>query len=312
MIKSNTQNLEELAKAHYYKLKDDLIRSIENRNNYIPKTKTTSAKKEPIDDKHKKWLKKWLEFILISKPDKLLRIQKVFSEKFPDTDYREIFNYDWFSSKTRIYGTYELAKALNVRTCLYCNRNYTLTVIKYKTKVTRPQFDHFYYKQKYSLLALSFYNLIPSCNICNSNLKGDKDFEGLHPYVDDSVNDFRFKTIPQNITTLLNVNDEFEIQITKSNTNSIELNEKIDQTIETFKLKEICKAHGNEIKDLYLLRYKYSEKYLEELSKMTKNKFTQEELFRLAFGTEIEETKFSNRPLSKMKKDILIELGIIK
>ena len=36
------------------------------------------------------------------------------------------------------------------------------------------------------------------------------------------------------------------------------------------------------------------------------------EIYRLAFGTHIDETKFDRRPLSKMKKDILEELGIIK
>ena len=37
-----------------------------------------------------------------------------------------------------------------------------------------------------------------------------------------------------------------------------------------------------------------------------------EEIYRLAFGTHIDETKFDRRPLSKMKKDILEELGILK
>ncbi|WCM41907.1 hypothetical protein MG290_13335 [Flavobacterium sp. CBA20B-1] len=37
-----------------------------------------------------------------------------------------------------------------------------------------------------------------------------------------------------------------------------------------------------------------------------------DEVYRLAFGVHFQEAKFDRRPLSKMKKDILIELGIIK
>jgi hypothetical protein len=35
------------------------------------------------------------------------------------------------------------------------------------------------------------------------------------------------------------------------------------------------------------------------------------DVYRLAFGVQLDEAKFDRRPLSKMKKDILKELGII-
>jgi len=35
-------------------------------------------------------------------------------------------------------------------------------------------------------------------------------------------------------------------------------------------------------------------------------------IYRLAFGTHIDDAQFDRRPLSKMKKDILNELGILK
>lgn len=311
MIKINLQNIDKLAEAHYQQLKDDLISKIDSGKNFVPKTKTTKVSMVDLETSHKDWLKKNLRDILTGKPNELIDLYDISESSFPNINYKKVFDYDWFSSKQKEgYDSYKLAKSLNIRTCCYCNRNYTNTVISSNDKITRPQFDHFYYQKKYSILALSFYNLIPSCNICNSNLKGQKDYNLIHPYVDDFISTFRFKSIPQNITTLLNVNDEFDFEIEKLSSNNV-INEKIDTSIKLFKLKEIYASHGNEIQDLYKLRYKYSKTYLEELSKMTKNKFSKEELFRLAFGTEIEESKFSNRPLSKMKKDILIELGII-
>jgi len=304
------RDFDKLANAHYHILKDDLLLKIDNGKNY-----DISAKKFiPLieEDRHKKWLKFLLKEIIISKPERLLKIYRIFEGQFPKTDYRKIFDYKKFTNKVeKGYDGYELAKRLNIRTCCYCNRNYTTTVISKKDKISRPQFDHFYYKKKYSLLALSFYNLIPSCNICNSTLKGEKDYDILHPYIDDSINIFEFKAIPQNITTLLNVNDDFRIEynvLEQSNP----LSPKLKKSIDLFKLKEIYASNGNEIKDLFMMRYKYSNKYLEELEKMTKGKFTKEELYRLAFGTEINSVNFENRPLSKLKKDILIELGIIK
>jgi len=300
------RDFEKSALAHYYKLKDDIEKKIDNGHNYI-----NSKNKLPLSDFHKRCLKIFLKEIILANPDKLIRIFNLFENKFPNTDYRLIFDYKWFSSKSRKYGTYELAKILGIRICCYCNRNYTTTVIRKNEKISRPQFDHFYYKKKYSILALSFYNLIPSCSLCNTTFKGEKDYKILHPYIDNIVSDFGFTAIPKNITTLLNVNEDFKIGIVKKDKKNI-LNSKLDESIKLFKIKEMYSSNGSEIKDLFLLRYKYSDKYLEELQKMTKNKFTKPELYRLAFGAEINETDFEKRPFSKLKKDILTELKILK
>ncbi|GAA4149552.1 hypothetical protein GCM10022217_01630 [Chryseobacterium ginsenosidimutans] len=300
------RDFEKSALAHYYKIKDDIEKKIDNGHNYI-----NSKNKPPLSDFHKRCLKIFLKEIILANPDKLIRIFNLFENKFPNTDYRLIFDYKWFSSKSRKYGTYELAKILGIRICCYCNRNYTTTVIRKNEKISRPQFDHFYYKKKYSILALSFYNLIPSCSLCNTTFKGEKDYNILHPYIDNIVSNFGFTAIPQNITTLLNVNEDFKINIVKKDKKNI-LNSKLDESIKLFKIKEMYSSNGSEIKDLFLLRYKYSDKYLEELQKMTKNKFTKPELYRLAFGAEINETDFEKRPFSKLKKDILKELKILK
>ena len=40
-------------------------------------------------------------------------------------------------------------------------------------------------------------------------------------------------------------------------------------------------------------------------------KISNEEIYRLAFGTSFEEKDFQKRPLSRMKRDILDELGML-
>src|SRR5690606_8661748 len=81
-----------------------------------------------------------------------------------------------------------------------------------------------------------------------------------------------------------------------------------------FKLEEIYETHEDEIIELRRLRDIYSEKYLEMLKKniLKGTSTSDEEIYRLAFGTYIDEANFNRRPLSKMKKDILEELGILK
>ncbi len=83
--------------------------------------------------------------------------------------------------------------------------------------------------------------------------------------------------------------------------------------MKAFELEEIYKAHEDEIEDLRSIRDTYSESYIEMLEKQVLSGvvLNREEVYRLAFGVHFNESKFSQRPLSKMKRDILIELGII-
>ena len=102
-----------------------------------------------------------------------------------------------------------LAKKLNIRTCLYCNRNYTLTVIKgirTTDKITRPEFDHYFDKGENPLLSLSIYNIIPSCKTCNSSLKGRIKFklnQNVHPYIDNVINEYEYKFVPYDVQSII-------------------------------------------------------------------------------------------------------------
>lgn len=237
--------------------------------------------------------------------------QKNQAEKQNVTKYKNlhsiieiIFNYEnSFSVKKTKYSTYNLAKNLDINTCVYCNRMYTKTVFN-SEKLTRPEFDHWFPKSKYPLLALSFYNLIPSCHICNSSLKGATNLslsDYLHPYIDDEKtinNDIKFSYYNKSLDSYGFKMDTFS--------------DKGKNTIEAFKIKEIYETHEEEIKELRRIRDVYSESYIQNLASYHKLSISEEEIYRLAFGVYIEETKFEKRPLSKMKKDILIELGIIQ
>lgn len=218
-------------------------------------------------------------------------------------EINRIFNYKEFTKMDNKNVAYTFSNLLNINTCPYCNRIYTKTVIKSTKKtVTRPEFDHWYSQESYPLFALSFYNLIPSCHICNSNIKGSKTFnihDTLHPYI--------IEKLEYQYSYQLNQIDEYQFKL-KSAPNS-----KSEKFVKSFELKDIYETHIEEIKELVEIRKNYTSEYLKLLiSTINPNlNLSIEEAYRLAFGVYYEPEKFNKRPLSKMKKDILTELGII-
>jgi hypothetical protein len=254
-----------------------------------------------------------LEDILIGFPEDIQKINKTI-QPFIDisNDFevaiKYVFNYDWFIDKcTKRFDAYNLAESLDIITCTYCNRIYTNTVVtKSNKKVIRPQFDHFFDKDSNPLLALSFYNLIPSCSICNSNIKHGKKFDlstHIHPYIDNVIDDFNFTYdyTNKNKSGLKIVVDTIK-------------GSRAERTFNDMAVETVYNAHINELKDLLDLKSKFSDRYLSILSSNILGpsiETSQEELYRLAFGTEFQKEDFYKRPFSKFKNDILRELNII-
>jgi hypothetical protein len=253
-----------------------------------------------------------LSKVLRGLPSQLERIKNHFSTDEEKIALKKLFNYDSWVNEAGVfedYNPYHLANTLNINTCPYCNRMYTKTVLNKIInggikKITRPEFDHWFPKAKYPLLALSFYNLIPSCHTCNSSVKGGADFTletHIHPYVNEKIN----MQYSYDYDKSLN-NHTFKIKFNGDTDN------KAKTTAEEFKLKEIYETHEDEIKDLLRIKNVYSDTYLQKLNGLLGTSVSYDEIYRLAFGTYIEEAKFDKRPLSRMKRDILKELDIIK
>lgn len=277
----------------------------------------TRTEASPLNIALKKFIKTNLKTILTGTPSEIFEINLEFKKirtkkQNPTLILKSIFNYSEFS-KNKKYCAYTLAENLNIRTCLYCNRQYTLTVINKKDQITRPEFDHFFDQGTYPLLALSIYNLIPSCHICNSTLKHTKPFnlkDYIHPYVNkDILNQYRYTYLPHDVTSILGGNSKLQVEIvSEGQPDSVRIN----NTKNIFKLEDIFNGHTEELTDIFDIRYKLSERYLEELMKTyTHLGINREEIYKLAFGVHYSEDDFVRRPFSKIKKDILKELGVI-
>lgn len=199
----------------------------------------------------------------------------------------EIF-IDLYAEFTTEYA-YHFFQLLNIRTCPYCNRNYTFTIQEDKKK-TRPEFDHFYDKASYPLLAVSFYNLVPSCHTCN-HIKGN-DSLLINPYFHGFEG--RFK-------------------ITKEGTflgyESASKEEKED--MHTLGLNELYREHNDYVQELFLKAQAYSKHAREALVTSFQGAGdSPDKVYDFVWGKNLEDANHINRPLSKLTKDILDQLDI--
>jgi hypothetical protein len=231
----------------------------------------------------------------------------------------EIIPYDEFIKKETIpYNAYDLTDNLKVNVCAYCNRVYTNTVIgRGRDLIIRPTFDHYFHQSQYPLLALSFYNLIPACNYCNSNLKRQIPFTlhlHMHPYLEGFGKDATFdylqigfhseKSDPRNYRVLLNDN------ITYPNMKHPRMfgNTANPDTgnVNVFKLREVYQGHADVVGELIVKSDKLSPYYAGNIIKMLTNLgASKKEFYRYYFGNYLDEKEFNKRPLAKLTKDIV-------
>jgi hypothetical protein len=211
--------------------------------------------------------------------------------------------------RSRFYKAQNIAEGLNLRVCPYCNENPTYTVKKDGTRTF--DLDHFYNKEKYPILAISFYNLVPACKVCNHRkLDHDKDY--LHPY-DDQVDYNRLVNFGIEIHSMnyLNSPEGFSIEIAHHPGIDPEHKESIDLNIADFGLKGRYEHYKDVVQELIHRRQVYSDSYIDELFQNFEGSLfrTREDVLKLVLGNYITEEELRKRPLAKLTKDISEGLG---
>ena len=207
-----------------------------------------------------------------------------------------IFVSNIYENKDRFDGL-KFVNDIGLQTCPYCNRAYIQTVNK--RGIVRPQIDHFYPKSLYPYLGLSFYNLIPSCSVCNgTTAKGEKD-----SYKDNLISPYEIK------------NDDFKFNFDfKTSTDfEIKFDKKIDINDKYFKLEEFYKHHSDIAYELYVkVKQENTKEYFDSLEKSLKGiGFNMDEVYRFITCAYLKNEDLHKRPLSKLIKDISEELDLI-
>lgn len=250
------------------------------------------------------FLAKHKDELINAKPNRLLEISKEFDKKRLSSYQLKLIKSFFIQTGYKSFPNKEFLNLLNIDTCVYCNRNYTLDFDKLNN--ARAELDHWFPKETYPILALSFYNLIPSCHSCNHikhNNAPDGGWDNAlqninHPYLEDKTSIFSFSYIYSSID--------------KPKTIIKSKNEKAKNSIEFNKVNEIYETQSHrELRDLLELRYKYSQNYLDILLNKTFSRefsMSKEQAYRIVFGIETKEDDYHKRPFSKFKKDIIDEL----
>lgn len=231
--------------------------------------------------------------------------------------YREDLLNVFYYSEYDKWKAYELAKKININVCPYCNRSYTFLLGSDLNKGTRFEYDHFFDKARYPYLALSFYNLIPSCHICNSNLKGSDKFEidkNIHPYIEGFENNLLFTIKPKNIDFINGNNSSYRIKFKKNKFSTWD-NKKLTsafRNINTFKITELYNMHKDYINEIIQKSIIYNEDYIKGLFNQYNGTLfrNEDDVKRMILGNYINEDEYSKRPLSKLTADISRELNL--
>ena len=192
----------------------------------------------------------------------------------------------------------EFVEALQVTVCPYCNRNF----INSTYKRTMCDLDHFYNKETYPFLAVSFYNLVPVCHACNHAKESGSMSYSPHnsQFSTDDLLTFDFY-----ITGMDYMFNHKQISI------EIEYNSIFEDNVKRLKLLEVYQTHSDIVQECIKRAIIFNPEYLTDLYQTYDELFESEaEVYRIAYGYYWEESAYGKRPLSKLTKDILNNLLI--
>jgi len=256
-----------------------------------------------------------LKDLLCGDYEKLLEIKDELKTKYSSKNniVKQLFNYDKAKSKIITPKLSKLQPKISkfiqdkvgVDTCYFCNIEFINKFKNIDGKIKNGfTLDHYIDKGKYPFLALSLYNLIPSCYTCNSKVKGTDEINNLSP--SSSKFDFnervKFRTFMENDN--LQIVDERDFRLLLKE----HFSDKYQEYIDGFLLNERYEYHKYKVIEMINKRKEYSNSRIKELANLTRK--TEEEVKQDLFGEYLSED-LHKRPLSKLIKDISQELGLI-
>jgi hypothetical protein len=306
-------------------LYDSVAPSIQKRISYILKNNQFIRNDEPVklSDELRPHLCKLqdvdeLSRIILCEPSKFRELIESYENKYPNSINREeansdksdylllLYVFNKYGYENKNFSKNRFIELLDIDTCPYCNRSYIYRLDK--SKNVKPEIDHFYPKTIYPFLAASFYNLIPSCQTCNGfSGKGSRDTykeKAVNPYL---LNHDQFK-----FTYDLKSMSLFDPRITKGSI-KVRFEKRIEENDDLFKLSELYEKHEDHVLELIIKsQLTYSQKYRDYLASYKGLSFSDSEIDRLITGNYTNLDELHKRPLSKLYRDIAIELGLIK
>lgn len=219
------------------------------------------------------------------------------------SDYllKHVFRYDTYSKRKCVC---QILRLMNVTVCPYCNRQYIHTIASGKA---RPQLDHYYPKHEYPYLALSLYNMVPSCSICNmskSSLDTVKE-PILYPFDEEFGYDAKFKIFikyGEFAKVMQGLSEEFVIEL---DTTQVKDAVAVNNQIKKLHLEELYNLHTDYVKDILKSKYVNTPERIDEIRKLFPHIFnSDDEIKGMLYMSDLQKEFWGKRPLSKLTYDI--------
>lgn len=332
---------EKIKEEHSEWYSDNILPNIRNAYEFIESQKSKSYSMKKYLELLKKIIDKGKDFIIQKELfldyenkeiDKIIKIMKKKNKKsksileirFEKLNISEeylpnqLFYYKKFQDGNKNWGRHKLLFLMEIEVCPYCQRNYISSYEENNIKKTTADLDHFYPKSLYPFLSLSLYNFIPSCQICNSRFKGNKDVRGsVYPYEEgfDELG-VKFRISEEVIVEILGEGySDFSVKINYENLKEEKNKEKVKKSIKNLRLDKVYeKSHNQYIQNLLYNIEKYPENYLENCVEMFESDVDKKKQLKEYFKDIVKEPyrkRIENgEPLAKLTKDILEEFEI--
>ncbi|WDF77020.1 hypothetical protein PQ469_24355 [Mucilaginibacter sp. KACC 22773] len=255
--------------------------------------------------------------VLSVKPAKMTALEIAVMGAFPTKPANEViealkrvFNPSTFFDKTTaVYNAFDLCNNIGLITCPYCNINFVNTIqrVKRRELILRPPLDHFLSKGDHPLFGLSFFNLIPSCWICNSSFKHmlpTNPSTHLNPYFKGFGNEcvFTFSGYKKIQDIISKKGAGFNIVL-----NNISGDARFAGNNDLFKLEIIYNEFKPVAKRTLVAAMNYPKEQIESIINISRS--SKIDAYEMIFNTNYEETELHKSPFSKIKRDLVIEFG---
>ena len=332
---------EKIKEEHSEWYNNNILPNIKNAYEFIESQKSKSYSMKKYLELLKKIIDKGKDFIIQKELfldyenkeiDKIIKIMKKKNKKsksileirFEKLNISEeylpnqLFCYKKLQTGNKDWNRHKLLSLIGIEICPYCQRNYISSYEENNDEKTTADLDHFYPKSLYPFLALSLYNFIPSCQICNSRFKGNKDTRDSVYLYEEGFDELgvKFRTSKEVISEILGERySDFYVKIDYENLKNKEDGEKVKNSIENLGLDRVYKkSHNQYIQNLLYNIEKYPENYLENCVEMFESNVDKkkqlEEYFKDIVKEPYRKRIENGEPLAKLTKDILEEFNI--
>lgn len=191
--------------------------------------------------------------------------------------HKDRYNVTWTGRRLEIVEfLLDKKNGFDIHTCHYCDMAYTNVFEVGKKKITQFDLDHVLDKGKCPILALSLFNFVPSCQVCNGQrIKGSK---LLYPDAR-----LRKKLSPTNLNYDFEGKVKIEVKNKKGECSTIGFEKRMDdyeikfdthldpdydEVVKAFHLKERYDYHKCEALRMLDLKERYSDARILEMARM--------------------------------------------